>query len=104
MAGVWLTVAAVGTVSIVLKAFGPVVLGGRELPPRLRRLVAFMAPTLLAALIATQVLGSGRQLVVDARAVGLLTAGVALWLRVPTLLVVVLAAAATAVTRAVSGG
>lgn len=104
MTGVWWTVAAVGVVSVVLKAFGPVVLGGRELPSPVQRLVTFMAPTLLAALIATQVFGSGQRLVVDARVAGITVAALALWWRLPTLLVVVLAAATTAATRLLVGG
>jgi hypothetical protein len=60
-----------------------------------------MAPTLLAALIATQVFVSGRQLVVDARVVGLGVGLLALLLRVPALVSVALAAVATAVFRAV---
>ena len=100
MTGVWLTVLAVGLVSVMLKAVGPVLLGGRELPVPVRRLVAYMAPTLLAALIATQVFASGERLVLDARVAGIVAAGIALWRRLPTLLVVVIAAAVTALARA----
>lgn|SRR5215475_602433 len=100
MTGVWVMVIAVGCVSVALKAFGPVAIGGRELPVPVQRLVAFMAPTLLAALIATQIFGGERRLVLDARAVGLAAAAAALALRLPALLVVVIAAGATALTRA----
>jgi branched-subunit amino acid transport protein len=99
--GVWLTVLLVGAMSVAAKSAGPVVLGGRELPARVRQVITLLAPTLLAALIATQIFGNGRALTVDARAVGLGVGVLALWLRAPTLAVVVLAAAATALARAI---
>jgi hypothetical protein len=64
--------------------------------------VELLAPALLAALIATNTLGSGRALVIDARLAGLAAAAVALALRAPVLLVVVIAAAVTAILRAVA--
>jgi branched-subunit amino acid transport protein len=100
MSAVWLTVLVVGLASITLKAAGPVLLGGRELPPRARRLVEFIAPTVLAALIATQLFASGRRVVVDERAIGLVAAVAMLKLKAPTLVVVVVAAASTAAARA----
>lgn len=102
MNAVWLTVLLVGVASIALKAVGPVLLGGRELPGPATRLVSLMAPTLLAALISTQIFADGRHLVLDARAVGLVTGAVAIWLRVPALLAVLLAAIVTALVRAVA--
>ena len=99
MTGIWLTVLLVGAVSMALKSAGPVILGGRELPGKFKQVVALMAPTLLAALIATQIFASGSHLTFDARVVGLGVGAAAIMLRVPTLLVVVLAAMATALTR-----
>ena len=100
MTEVWLTVAAVGVLTIAFKSLGPVALGGRSLPPRLLGVVELLAPALLAALVVTQVFAGDRELVVDARAVGLLAAISALLLRAPILVVVVVAAAATALVRA----
>jgi branched-subunit amino acid transport protein len=97
---VWLTVAAVGVLTIAFKSLGPVTLGGRSLPPRLLGVVELLAPALLAALVVTQVFASERDLVVDARAVGVMAAIAALALRAPVLVVVVVAAAATALARA----
>jgi hypothetical protein len=85
---------------MALKAAGPVLLGGRALPSRMRSVVALLAPALLAALVATATLGAEQQLVADARLLGLGAAVVALLLRAPVLLVVAVAAAAAAVTRA----
>jgi hypothetical protein len=101
MTDAWLVVAAVGVGTIVIKAAGPVLLGGRPLPPRVGGVVALLAPALLAALVATATLGTGQQLVVDARVIGLAAAAVALLLRAPVLLVVFVAAAAAAVARLV---
>jgi hypothetical protein len=62
-------------------------------------IVAMLAPALLAALVASLTLTSGSALTVDARILGVATAIVALVLRVPTLGVVVIAAAVTALAR-----
>jgi branched-subunit amino acid transport protein len=103
MSGVWLAVLLVGAVSMALKATGPVLLGGRELPGSMRRVVALMAPTLLAALISTQIFADGQRLAVDARVVGLAVGAFGVWRKWPTLLVVALGAAAAAVTRLIAG-
>ena len=99
MTEVWVTVVAVGLFTIAFKALGPVALGGSTLPPRLLGVVELLAPALLAALVVTQVFASERDLVVDARAVGLLAAISALLLRAPILVVIAVAAAATALAR-----
>lgn len=100
----WLAVALLGGATVAIKAAGPVLLGGRELPPRFARLLELLAPALLAALVVTQVLGNGRSLTVDARLLGLAVAGIALWRKAPALLVVVLAAAVTAFARTMGLG
>jgi hypothetical protein len=92
----------VGVVTIAFKGVGPVALGGRPLPPRLLGVIELLAPALLAALVLTQVFGRERELVVDARAVGLAAAAGALALRAPLLAVVAVAAAATALARALA--
>ena len=100
MSRVWLAVVVVGAATVALKAAGPVLLGGRELPPRLRVLVGLLAPALLAALVVTQTLASGRDLVVDARLAGVAAAALALRLRAPVLVAVAVAAGVTATMRA----
>ncbi len=102
MSAVWLCVIVVGTATIALKAAGPVLAAGRQLPGGASRVVDLLAPALLAALVATQAFATDEELVLDERAAGLLAGGVAILLRAP-LLVVVLAAAATAAgLRAIS--
>lgn len=67
---------------------------------RLRRLTAMMPIALLAALVAVQTFSVGTALVIDARLAGLAAAIVALALRAPFLVVVVVAAITAAVLRA----
>ena len=97
---VWIVVAVVGAGTIALKALGPALFRTRRLPERIELIVTLLAPTLLAALVVTQTIGSAEGLSVDARLVGVGAAGVALALRAPLIVVVVVAAVATAVTRA----
>jgi branched-subunit amino acid transport protein len=99
---VWITVAAVGVLTIAFKSLGPVALGGRSLPPRLLDVVELLAPALLAALVVTQVFARERELVLDSRAVGLGVAALALAARAPILVVVAAGAAATALVRALT--
>lgn len=82
------------------QGLGPALLGIRRLPERFGVHAALLAPTLLAALVVSQTLGSSDGLAVDARLVGVGAAGLALALRAPQVVVVVLAALATAATRA----
>jgi uncharacterized membrane protein len=100
MTTLWVTIFAVALASAALKAAGPVLVGGRELPPRAISVIALLAPALLAALVVTQTFGEDRHLVLDERAAGVAVAAVALTLRAPVLLAVALAAATTALIRA----
>lgn len=99
MNDVWIVVAVVGALTIAFKAAGPVLLGGRELPPRLVSAFELLAPSLLAALVVTQALGEDGELVVDERLVGVGVAAVAVRLRAPLIAVMVLAALSTALVR-----
>jgi uncharacterized membrane protein len=99
MSDAWLIVGAVGLGTMALKAAGPLLLGTRPLPQRARRVVALLAPALLAALVATSAVASGQQLVADARLIGLGVGILAIALRAPILAVVLAAAAATALAR-----
>jgi branched-subunit amino acid transport protein len=89
----------VGAATILLKAVGPVLLGGRLLPPHVGGLVEMLAPALLAALVVTQAVAGDRKLVFDERLLGLVAAIVAIRLRAPLLVVVLVAAVVTAIAR-----
>lgn len=100
MSPVWTVVLVTGAATVALKGAGPALLGGRALPPRLLGVVELLAPTLLAALIVVNAFADERRLVLDARAAGLSVAALAVALRAPVLVVVVLAALAAAIVRA----
>ena len=99
MSPVWASVIAVGAATIALKATGPVLLGRRPLPSWLAGPVGLLAPAVLAALVVTQTVGGHRELVADARLVGLGAAVIAIALRAPLLVVVIVAAVAAALVR-----
>jgi branched-subunit amino acid transport protein len=99
VSAVWIVVAAVGAATMAIKAAGPVLLGGRPLPDRVLAVVKLLAPAVLAALVVTQTVTAGEELVLDARLAGVAAALVALILRAPLLVVVAVAAATTALVR-----
>jgi uncharacterized membrane protein len=100
MTTLWITIVAVALASAAIKAAGPVLVGGRELPPRAVGVIALLAPALLSALVITETFGEERHLVLDERAIGVAVAATALALRAPVLVAVALAAATTALVRA----
>ena len=99
MSALWVAILAVTLASAAIKAAGPILVGGRELPPRLNAVIALLAPALLAALVVTETFGDEGYLVLDEKALGIGAAAVALALRAPVLLAVALAALVTALAR-----
>jgi branched-subunit amino acid transport protein len=95
----WVVIAVVGAVTILFKASGPVLLGGRELPPRALALVEVLAPAMLAALVVTQTVGGDQEIVFDERLAGVAAGAVAVSLRAPLIVVMVVAAAVAALIR-----
>lgn len=100
MSAVWVTIAALALATAAIRGAGPVLVGGRTLPPRMRSVIALLAPALLAALVVTQTLGDDRGIAVDARLAGVAVAGVAIAARRPILVTVLAAAITTALLRA----
>ena len=96
----WTVLLGLCAVSYALKAVGPVLAGGRQLGPNVRRTLDLVAVPLLAALILVQTFGDGRRIVLDARAPALAVAAVLVWRRAPFLVVVLGAAAVAALVRA----
>jgi Branched-chain amino acid transport protein (AzlD) len=90
-------ITALGTYA--MKAAGPVLVGARVMPERLQRLFALISLALLGALIAVTTATVGTSLTLDARAAGLGAAGVAILLRAPFVVVVVVAAVVAAGLR-----
>jgi branched chain amino acid efflux pump len=99
MSSTWLVVAIVGVGTVVCKALGPVLLGGRTLPSQVAGIVDMLAPALLAALVVTQAVGGDRKLVFDERLFGFAAAIIAIRLRAPLLAIIVAAAGVTALAR-----
>lgn len=95
----WIVVAVVGAATIASKAAGPVLVGRRQLPPRLQACVELLAPVMLMALVVTQTFGGDEEIEVDARVVGVGAALVAIALRAPVILAMAVAALVTALLR-----
>ena len=99
MTSVWVLVGSLAVATAALKGAGPLTLGGRPLPEWALNVVELLAAALLAALVVVETFGKGRSLVLDARVLGAAFAAVAVWRRAPTIVVVLGAAAVTAVAR-----
>lgn len=103
MSDVWITIAVLAVATAAIRASGPVLLGGRELPGRLQGVIALLAPALLAALVVVETIGApaGGALNIDERLVGVTAAGIVLVRGRSTLVAVAVAALVTAGLRAI---
>jgi branched-subunit amino acid transport protein len=99
MSDVWILVLVVGATTMLFKAAGPVFLGRRQLPARVRSVVDLLAPVMLTALVVTQTFGGDQALAVDARVPGVVAGAVAVWRGAPIVPAMVLGAVVTAVLR-----
>jgi branched-subunit amino acid transport protein len=102
MTDVWIAIGVLTVVCFVIKAVGPLALGGRDLPPAVERLIVLLPAALLSALVVVQTFASGRELVLDARAAGVAAALVAVALRASVLVVLLVAALTAAGLRALT--
>lgn len=102
MTDVWVTIAGLFAITVVIRAAGPVLLGGRELPGLLPDVIPLLAPALLAALVMTETVGGAGGYDVDERLAGVAAAAVVLGFRRDSLLLAIaVAAVVTALARAV---
>jgi len=99
----WLAVLAAAAICFAIKLLGHHVPTDWLTRPRAARISGLLTVTLLAALVAVQAATTAGHVVVDARLAALGVAAVALWLRAPFILVVVLAAMVAAGIRALGG-
>ena len=98
----WTLIATLAVATIALKSLGPLMTGGRTLPPRVALVIAAMPAALLAALVVTSTLtDENGDLTAGADAVGVVVGGAAVWRTGNVLLAVVVAPAVTALLRAV---
>lgn len=101
MSATWVAVLVTAVGCYLLK------LGGLSVPPRVLehpvvdRIADLIPVALLSALVAVQVVARGHEIVVDARALGLIVAVLLLLLRAPFLVVVFGAALVAALARMV---
>jgi branched-subunit amino acid transport protein len=103
MSELWITILAVTVGTFVIKASGPILIGEEELSPTARAIIALLAPALLTALVVVETVGGDGEIVLDARLAGVGAAALALWLRAPILLVILVAVLVTAGVRALGG-
>ncbi len=99
---IWWTIAGVAVTTAAIKAFGPVVLGGRPLPAWSAGVIVLTAPAVLAALVAVSVFSDGGQLAVGASTVGVGAAAIVSWRKGSPMLAVLVAAGVTALIRALT--
>lgn len=100
----WPALLSLGAAAYALKALGLLVLGPRAAGAGgpLLRLAGLLPAALLPALVAVNTCAGDRRLVLDARAAGVAVAVLATWWRAPFVVVVVSAAATTALVRLVA--
>lgn len=96
---IWVAVLVAAVGCYLLKLAGLSVPPGVLERPVVARIADLLPVALLSALVGVQVLGSGQHLVIDARVVGLGCAFVALMLRAPFIVVVLVAALSAALVR-----
>ena len=106
MTDVWVVVVALALATAAIRAAGPVLLGGRDLPARASGVIELLAPALLAALVVVETVGTaeGGELTLDARIAGLLAAAGVLVFGRSALPAVLAAALVTAAVRALGWG
>jgi branched-subunit amino acid transport protein len=100
MSSTVLLIGGCAVVTALIKAVGPVALGGRELPERFTGVIALMAPALLAALVVTAALADGDRLAVGPDTAGVAAGGLVAWCTGSIIGCVIVAAAVTALLRA----
>ncbi len=96
---VWLLIGALVLMTAAIKAIGPALVGGRDLPAWSAGVIALLAPALLTALVVTAVFADGQRLAVGADTVGVAVAAVLLIRRAPLVLVCAVAVLVTAGLR-----
>ena len=95
-----LVIAFLGTGTYILKALRPLYFGNkRKLPTKFKTLALLLPTPLIAALVMTSTFSADNSLTIDARAIGVLAAGIALWKKLPFFIVVLIAAVATSLFR-----
>ena len=96
----WQIIIAASIAGVLVKMLGYLVPPALLSRPTPARIADLLTVALLAALIAVQTLGSGQQIVLDARVPAVVVAAGLFALRVPFIIVVIAAAGVAALIRA----
>jgi uncharacterized membrane protein len=99
---VWVSIGVVAVVNFAIKASGPVLLAGREIPARLVEVIALLASAILAALVVVGTFSEDGRLKLDEQSAGVAVAGAALLLRVPMLVAIAAGTLTAALLRAMA--
>ena len=97
---IWLVIALCAAITVVIKAAGPIALGGRELPAWVSGIITLMAPALLAALVAVAAFSDHEEWAIGADTAGVAAGGIVLWRGASVVVGGVVAAGVTALLRA----
>lgn len=101
-AAVWTTIGLLALATVVIRGTGPFLLGRRDLPERTRPAVALLPTALMTGLVVVAVVVPGPDGGIDVdpgQLAGLAVGSVAIALRAPLLVVMVLAVVTTALVR-----
>ena len=93
---IWTAIIATSFIAFMLKYLGQAVPAAWLENARIQKFALYLPTALLAALVAVQSVGSEKNIVFDARSVGVLVAAVALIFKAPFPVVVLLAALTSA--------
>jgi branched-subunit amino acid transport protein len=93
-------IAGCAVVTFLIKAAGPVALGGRDLPIAFRSVIMVLAPALFAALVVTQALADGKHIAIGPETAGVAAGALVAWRTGSIVGCVVSAAVVTALLRA----
>ena len=102
MSTIWVVVIGCAIVTFVIKAAGPMLSGGRELPAVVQDVLVLFAPALLAALVVVSALANEKTITADAETAGVAVSGLVYWRSRSIVWCVVTAAVVTAGIRAIT--
>jgi branched-subunit amino acid transport protein len=95
-----LVIVGCAIVTFAIKAAGPVLFGGRELPVAARQVLGLIAPALLAALVVVSALADGDRWAIGEDTGGVAVASIVFWRTRSIVACVLVAAVVTAGLRA----
>ena len=93
---IWTAIIATSFIAFMLKYLGQAVPAAWLENARIQKFALYLPTALLAALVAVQSLGSEKNIVFDARSIGVLVAAMSLFFKAPFPVVVLLAALTSA--------